>query len=146
MILDRLTEWKRYAPLNPGFEAAFRFLEGAEALENGRYELENGVYANVSEVTTRPAESALFEAHRKYIDIQYYLGGRAKLGWAPTDALEPAGGFDAEKDCGFFSGEGRDIQVGEGDFYVLWPEDAHRPHETDGRTETFRVVVVKVPV
>ena len=146
MILGRLTDWRRYAALNSGFEEAFRFLETANGLENGRYELGGGMYANVSEVTTRPAESFDFEAHRKYIDIQYLLSGASVMTWAETASLEPVTDYDPQKDFQLLRGEGRGVQVRKGDFYVLWPEDAHKPHGTDGAPSTYRVVVVKVPV
>jgi len=146
MILGRMTEWRRYAALHPQFAEAFRFLEGAKGLENGRHELGGRMYANVSEVGTRPADSFDFEAHRQYIDIQLLLGGHSALTWGDTGELESTVAYDADQDVQFFRGEGRTVQVREGDFYILWPEDAHKPHGTDGEPSAYRVVVVKVPV
>ncbi|MBQ8952777.1 MAG: YhcH/YjgK/YiaL family protein, partial [Clostridia bacterium] len=138
MILGRLNQWRRYAALHPQFEEAFRFLETADTLENGRYELGGRMYATVSEVGTRPAASYDFEAHRQFIDIQYLLGGHSVLTWGDTYALSPAGDYAADRDIQFFSGEGRSVQVRQGDFYILWPEDAHKPHGTDGEASTYR--------
>ena len=145
MILDRLTEWKRYAPLNPGFEAAFRFLEGAEALENGRYELENGVYANVSEVTTRPAESALFEAHRKYIDLQYCISGGERMSWAHIQELNLVR-EDPEHDNYFYAGKSTSISIRPGMFFVMFPSDGHKAACHEQFQKHYRKVVVKIPV
>ncbi len=146
MILGRLNDWHRYAMMNPRFVEAFRFLEKAAALKNGRYDLGGRMYVNISDVTTRPAESACFEAHRQYIDIQFLIGGHSALTWAETASLEPTGAYDADKDFQLFEGEGRAVQVKDGDFYILWPEDAHKPHGTDGEVSSYRVAVVKVPM
>ena len=146
MILGRLSEWRRYAALHPQFGEAFRFLETADQLENGRYELGGRMYVNISSVSTRPAESFPFEAHRQYIDIQLLLDGHSALTWSDTYSLTPAGAYDADKDFQLFEGEGRSVQVKKGDFYILWPEDAHKPHGDDGEPSSYRVAVVKVPV
>ena len=56
---------------------AYEFLRKAlnEGCENGRYELSDGAYVNVSTYKTAPKEEKAFEAHRKYIDIQMILSG-----------------------------------------------------------------------
>ncbi len=146
MVLGRLADWHRYAALNPRFEEAFRFLEKAATLENGRYDLGGRMYVNLNDVKTRPVESYNFEAHRQYIDIQFLIGGHSVLTWGETGALSPACAYDADKDYQLFEGEGRAVQVKDGDFYILWPEDAHKPHGTDGEASAYRVAVVKVPL
>ena len=146
MILGRLADRARYEGMNPLFKAAFDFLEGAAALDNGRYELGNGMYVNIADVTTRPADSFDFEAHKRYIDIQCLLGGHSVLTWARTEELTVTVPYDAAKDAMFLTGQGRGVQVEQGDFYILWPEDAHKPHGTDGEASAYRNVVVKVPL
>ena len=54
--------------------------------------------------------------------------------------------FDAEKDVEFLTGEGTVVPVSGGEFYILYPEDAHEPHQTHGEAQAYRVAVVKVPV
>ena len=52
MIVDRIEEQERYYPLHPDMELAFAFLAEAPDLESGRYELEDGLFATVSEGDT----------------------------------------------------------------------------------------------
>ena len=33
-----------------------------------------------------------------------------------------------------------------GEFYILYPSDAHEPHQTHGQPSAYRAAVVKVPV
>ena len=69
MIIDRIEEQERYYALHPDMELAFAFLAEAADLEPGRYELENGLFATVSEGDTRPISEAKLESHKKYIDL-----------------------------------------------------------------------------
>ena len=63
-----------------------RILEAIEIIKNtnfndipdGRLEYPNGIWANLQTYYTK--EDALFEAHRKYIDIQFILAGQEKIG------------------------------------------------------------------
>ena len=57
MIIDRIEEQERYYPLHPDMELAFAFLAEAPDLEPGRYELENGLFATVSEGDTRQMDT-----------------------------------------------------------------------------------------
>ena len=41
----------------------------------GHYEIEEGVYANIDEYTTKDHNICNLEAHRKYADIQLLLEG-----------------------------------------------------------------------
>ncbi len=61
------------------WEKAFAFLRENESGHAGdqRYDIDgDNLYATVSEYMTKNEEDGLYEAHRKYIDIQYV--GRRK--------------------------------------------------------------------
>ena len=70
MIIDRIEEQERYYALHPDMELAFAFLAEAPDLESGRYELENGLFATVSEGDTRQIDGINLEARKEYIDLQ----------------------------------------------------------------------------
>ena len=146
MILDKLYESAKYEGLHPRFQEAFEFLKTATEKENGRYELGDGMYANIMDVTTHAAGEGMFEAHRRYIDIQYLLTGHSACIWAHTPELTVKKPYDEEKDLEFFAGEGAAVPVSGGEFYILYPADAHEPHQTHGKPESYRAAVVKVPV
>jgi len=146
MILDKLCEAAKYEGMNPLFHEAFEFLKTANDKENGRYELSGGMYAMIMTANTHAPEDGLFEAHRKYIDIQYLFEGHSACVWAHTPNLTVKTPYDEEKDAEFFTGEGAAIPVSGGEFYILYPADAHEPHRTHGEQQSYRVAVVKVPV
>ena len=146
MILDKLSESAKYEAMHPLFHEAFEFLKTAGEKENGRHELSSGMYVNIMDAKTHSPGKIMFEAHRQYIDIQYLFDGHSAFIWAHTPDLTVKTPYDAEKDVEFLSGDGNAVQVKGGEFYILWPEDAHEPHRTSGMPSAYRVAVVKVPV
>ncbi len=112
--------------------------------EAGRYELEDGAYYNVSGVINQvPADKKVFEAHEKYIDIQYILEGTEQMEYADIAELTVSQSFDADKDYALYTGKGTLISFKPGDFAVYAPMDGHKPGCGNG---TSRKVIIKVPV
>lgn len=147
MIFDRISEHKTYEKLHPLYKEAFEFLAKAGTLEPGRYELSEGMYANVAaEASTKPMNEIFFETHNNFIDIQYIVSGESILTWAPADTLEPSIEYNPVKDITKLKGEGTEIKVAAGNFYIVYPNDGHKPNGHKDIPTKFKVVVVKVPV
>jgi YhcH/YjgK/YiaL family protein len=90
-----------------------------------------------------------FEAHRKYIDVQFMVSGTEVIGWAPLSALAVTEAYDAEKDVCFGlvkQGLWTSVRLGAGQLAVLYPEDAHAPRLAAGAPSQAVKVVVKVAV
>jgi YhcH/YjgK/YiaL family protein len=72
-----------------GLEPAFEFLEQASnrELPAGKHPIDGDrFFAIVVRADSRSPETAEFEAHRKYIDIQYLVSGRETIGrWSRID-------------------------------------------------------------
>lgn len=146
MIKDNLKYAALYKGVNPGFPAAFAFLEEAMTTpkEVGRYELGGGVFALVQSYDGKPADQCKIEAHKKYIDIQCVLKGKELFGVADLSTQTLYEDKFAEKDVAFYHGEVDLLTLTDGDFIIVFPEDAHRPQQGDG--SHISKVVVKVPV
>ncbi len=115
-------------------------------LELKRYDIEgDNVYATVSEYLTRNEADARYEAHRKYIDIQYVVSGTEIISVAPisqkTGILEP---YDPTKDIEFLTvSNGENLFAMPDRFFIFFPEDAHRPGLKNQENSPVRKVVVK---
>ena len=146
MIKDKVENSALYEGVNPGFPAAFAFLKEAMAApkEVGRYELGNGVFAFVQSYDSKPADACKIEAHKKYIDIQCVLKGKESFGVADLSTQTMYEDKFEEKDVAFYHGEVDLLTLTDGDFVVVFPQDAHRPQQGDGTH--VEKVVVKVPV
>ena len=134
---------------NLGFKAAGEFLKeyAVSPKPAGGYDLGGGVSANVSTYLTKSPEGGLFEAHRKFIDIQCVFEGTEYIGVTLTDTLKVEKPFEEDGDIAFFDGEARSWQrLEKNDFLILFPQDAHLPCTFKDKAENVTKVVIKVPV
>jgi YhcH/YjgK/YiaL family protein len=147
MIVDNIKNAEFYYGLGDKFQKAFEFLKNTDlvALANGKYQIEgDDIFATVQEYQTKPESEGKFEAHRKYIDVQYIAKGHEKLGYVNIAAFSPVGDFDEEKDIVFGEGQGIFVQAKEGDFVIFAPQDAHMPCISDDAPCAVKKVIVKI--
>ena len=83
MIICPWKDLSRYAQLLPGLEEAVKLVNSLEDLTPATYPLSDGNKVLIQQGTTKPAEGALAEAHREYLDIQYIIEGQETVGWSP---------------------------------------------------------------
>lgn len=137
----------------PGrWRAAFDFLADSRVgqLAPGNYELlpDGEAFAIVSEYEPRPADSCRFEAHRRYIDLQYIVEGRERMGIARPDGLSVVEPY--VNDIEFYAAEGVDgatyAVADPQSFFVFFPDDPHRPSIKADPADSamVRKVVVKI--
>lgn len=130
------------------WQKAFSFLksEGLSSLTTGRYELEGSdLIAIIDEYTTKDEQTARFEAHRKYADIQYVISGEERIGITLLNNTKVTVPFDEEKDIVFLDAsefEYKDANPAR--LFVFFPEDAHCPGVKNLKNSIVRKVVVKV--
>ncbi len=147
MILDTLPKADTYASLNSRFAKAFAWLrafDGTQAL--GRHDIDgDAAFALVQTYTTKPIDSAKFEAHRKYIDVQYVHSGREIILWAPLAAMqEQTMAYDEAKEAALWKlvPDVTPLHLSAGHFAILYPQDAHAPCiEWDAVTVVLKVVI-----
>lgn len=129
---------------------AFQFLseQNLAELETGRYELEGtDLFVNVDEYVSRNEEDVLFEAHKKYADIQVVVSGEEKIGVLPLESTTVTIPYDEEKDIMFLTTDTENYRNAvPGKFFLFFPEDAHRPTVKASENTNVRKVVVKVRI
>jgi YhcH/YjgK/YiaL family protein len=148
VIVDNLLNARRYRLLNPGIGPAIEFLHRPDlsSLIPGRYDLVGDeVYALVSQYASGPMSEHPWEAHRRYIDLHYIVGGTERIGYAPVGRMH-AESYDEAKDMLRLSGTGDYLTLMPGHFMLLWPDDAHMPGLADGTPTDVTKVVVKIRV
>ena len=151
MVLDTLPNAARYESLNSRFAKAFAFLRTVDGTQElGRHDLDGDhCFALVQTYESKPIEKAKFEAHRKYIDVQFIQSGRETILWAPLDTMkEEMMAYSDEKDAALWklTADTTPLHVRAGHFAILWPEDAHAPCIEWERPEQIFKVVIKVAV
>ena len=102
---------------------------------------------NVDEYVTRNEEDVLFEAHKKYADIQVLISGKEKIGVLPLGTTTVTIPYDEEKDIMFLTAEGENYRIATpGKFFLFFPEDAHRPTVKSAENSPVKKIVVKVKI
>jgi YhcH/YjgK/YiaL family protein len=133
------------------WEKAFDFMKDMDLakLELKRLDIDgDNLYVIPSEYNTKNPEDARYEAHRKYIDIQYVVSGKELIGIAPLASQDTIlQQYDAAKDIEFLSVKnGLSIEATPEKFFIFFPEDAHEPGLKIDTNTPVRKVVVKVKI
>ena len=93
MIFDNIKNAKTYFNLDEKIKKGLEFIinNDLNSFKNGKYEIDGEkITANIQEYDTK--NEGLFEAHRKYIDIQYMIKGSEKQGSAQDHPFTTGGG------------------------------------------------------
>ncbi len=150
MILDKIENLGLYPDLGPDLNQGFEFIRDKSVydLADGRYPLasqEN--YAMIQTYTTEKASRRQFEAHRKYVDIQFVFKGDETLFWMPSDRAPQKATYSEEDDALLFDAKGgAPLPLSAGYFVVLFPQDAHKPGCIGDQKTAVRKIVVKIKV
>lgn len=146
MILCPYKELKRYEASIPGLAEAMELIQNLKSFEPATYPLSDGNRIMIQQGVTKPVETALAEAHRKYLDVQYVVEGSEVVGWAPLEEMTPAGEFNDEKDVGKYTGTFQFVNIPAGTCYVVYPEDGHMPCVHLENPTNYTKIVVKLKV
>jgi YhcH/YjgK/YiaL family protein len=153
MIVTDLAHAKEQIPQTPRFMLALNFLERTDlaTLAEGTIEIDGKrVFASVQWYTTFAAGAPFkFEAHQKYIDIQYMVEGEEMIGWVPSDQITFDTPYDTTGDIQFGTAptnQAINIKLKRNDLTVLFPSDGHAPRHTVTQSMPVKKIVVKVAV
>lgn len=150
MIIDQLSNADRYRSLSRGIDAALTFLRTTDldALQPGKHDLADGLFAIVEKYDTKPAsDDSIWETHRKMLDVQYIVAGQERMGWMALDErAQVKTPYDEASDKTFYQPGDDSVVVPAGSFAVFLPEDVHAPGLAVDQSAAVHKVVVKVPL
>lgn len=141
-------EFKRQYTLHKEYwDKAFLFLkeQDLQQLAVGKYPIDGeNVYALITHNATRDIDSAKWESHRNYIDLQSVISGEEKIGVSPDSDLTVSMPYDGTKDLMNYTGDGKFYHAKPGTFFLFFPHDAHKPNVTTGGNEPDKKIVIKI--
>ena len=151
MIFDELKNAHVYFSLNERLKEGFQFLLNSDLknLADGKHIIKGDeIYANIQTLKTKSLEEQKWEAHRKYIDIQYVIKGREKMGHGVLSNFDKTViPYDINKDVIFLEGKNYNyVNVQEGEFTIFYPDDVHAPMLSVEGSKEVKKVIVKVKV
>lgn len=133
------------------WERAFSFCKNNDLskLEPKRYDIDgNNLYATIVEYISKNEEVVQFEAHRKYIDIQYIISGKEIMNIAPLATMkETITPYNETSDIEFMTvSKVVDYKATPANFFIFFPGDVHRPGLKDGVNSSVRRIVIKLKI
>ena len=147
MITDNIKKSKRYKNISRGIEKGLNFLKNTDfsKYEEGKYEIQGDeIFFMVQKYNTKSMDEGIFEAHKKYVDIQFIYSGREKIGFTNSMPMIETKEYNEENDCVLFEGKSECISLKEGCFAIFFPEEKHMPGINFGDKSEVTKVVVKV--
>lgn len=133
--------------MRPG--AAATRLGALAAGESHRVELADGMFAIEQVYLTKPRDGALFESHRRFIDIQVVIAGTEMMAVTDIAQLTVTMPYNGEKDAALYAdlAGASKLFFQAGEAAVFFPADGHMPSLSTGSAPVLvRKTVVKVPV
>ena len=114
----------------------------------GKYEVDADFYYVLQAYDSKSEETARYEAHRKYVDVQFIVEGCERIDIAPLNGLAVETDYAEEKDVMFLQAPAQAAQavLTAGGYVVLYPEDAHRPGVAVDKPAAVKKIVGKVRV
>ncbi len=118
-----------------------------KALAPGKYPI-NGdqVFASITEIVDKPFEETKWEFHQKYIDLQYVISGKEKMGEASFENEKVTMPYNLAKDVATYHiNKGKYYVADSNTFYLFFPNTTHRPNIMVNQ-EKVKKLVIKIRV
>lgn len=103
------------------------------------------MFALVNHYFTKSIDESFSESHKKYIDIQFIVSGKERMGFGFIEDFSHES-YDPEKDLQKHAGKLNFVDVEKNQFVIFFPEDVHMPGLIIDEPEEVIKVVVKVAV
>lgn len=152
MISTSLNAIQNQPWLEKPLEKALDFLKQNDLseLEAGNYEILNDeIFAQVIDFETEDRKKIKAESHIKYIDLQYLVCGKEKLGFITNNGEYDYDEHIVERDLCFynrnFENESYTIAVPTS-INIFFPEDIHMPGIKVDSKIKLRKIVIKINV
>ena len=149
MVYDKIDNIETYKGLSDDIYEGLKFLRNASPdLACGVYVINPRVKAIISEYETKAVNENGYEAHKKYIDIQYLLKGIEKNCCLPVEILKETKVYKEEIDAAFYEAEipTQELLLGDNYFAIYWPQDGHMPCLRVDSSQSVKKVVVKIEI
>ena len=150
MIIDKLENREQYYCMHKNFQKAFEAIENAinADLPVGKYEIDGtDLFISVQEYNTKAEENARFEAHRKYLDIQYIVSGEEVVEVTDLSKTSVSTEYNPEKDVEFYNANGGIWRgsLSAGEYAIFYFNDVHRPAiSVGGVPAPVKKILVKI--
>lgn len=152
MIVDTISNIKLYTKLLPHLLLVEEFINDhrhEENMECRKYLIDNEtLFALAQEYLTKESKEVKWEAHKKYIDVQFISDGKEAVGCAPIEALTLIEDFNVENDIAFYNGPKNytNVVLSAGMFAIFFPGEGHLPCCISESASNVKKIVFKIQI
>jgi biofilm protein TabA len=138
---------KQYESDKALWNKVFAFLGDSKlaTMAPGKYPIDgDNAYAIISTGPPKKMEDVKWESHKKYIDLQYVISGKVKLGMAPVAKATVTEPYSESRDAANYNVDGKYLTATPREFFLFFPQDAHRPDIKVGGADSLKKLVIKI--
>ncbi len=147
--INKVTFAEQYHKNKAEWDKAFTFIRDSDLVNKkpGKYTIDGtDVYATITEGPEKTFEQSAWESHRKYIDLQYVIKGKEKIGVSPVSGATVTQAYDDKADIAHYASDGQ-FYIGDPSlFFLFFPADAHRPNIHVDGYDVVKKLVIKIRV
>lgn len=145
--IDQTLLKKEYRLEKPLWDKALAYLTTTRLneLAPGKYLIAgDSLFALVTENPLKTPETAKWESHRKYIDLQCVISGAELIQVSPLAHASVSLPYDESKDLANYETSGVSHLAGPGRIFVFFSKDVHKPNLQAGLATTDKKIVIKI--
>jgi len=138
---------KQYESDKALWDKVFSFLGDSKlaTMAPGKYPIDgDNAYAIVTSGLSKKLEDVKWESHKKYIDLHYVISGKVKIGVAPVSKATVTEPYSETRDAANYNVDGKFLTATPKEFFLFFPQDAHRPDIKVDGADSLRKVVIKI--
>lgn len=138
---------KQYHANKEYWDKAFQFMreKNLKEMAPGKYVIDGDkVFATITKAPSKEFEQSAWESHRKYIDVQYVIAGKEKIGVSPLADATVTKPYDETKDGANYNATGKYFIASPKEFFLFFPNDVHRPNIKVEGFDTVKKLVIKI--
>lgn len=138
---------KQYESDKALWDKAFAFLgdRNLSTMAPGKYPIDgDNAYAIISAGPPKKLEDVKWESHRKYIDLQYVISGKVKIGVAAVAKATVTEPYSESRDAANYNVDGKYLTATPKEFFLFFPQDAHRPDIKVDGADSLKKLVIKI--
>ena len=147
--VDKIEFAKQYHANKAYWDAAFAFMRDKKLqdLPPGKYPIDGeNVFATITYAPSKEFDQSAWESHRQYIDLQYVITGKEKIGISPLSEATVTRAYDEIRDGAKYTADGKYFIATPKEFFLFFPNDVHRPNIKVSGYDTVKKLVIKIRV
>ncbi|WP_183574673.1 YhcH/YjgK/YiaL family protein [Mucilaginibacter sp. X5P1] len=146
---DKVTFAKQYHLDTALWKKVFEFMceHKLEEMAPGKYPIDgDNAFAIITDGPSKEIKDAMWESHQKYIDLQYVIKGKEKIGVVPITDATITKPYDELRDAANYSAKGKYYIAASKIFFLFFPDDVHRPNIIVPGYGIVKKLVIKIRV